>query len=562
MKTAVVIYTRVSSDKQKDNMSLGEQERICRDFVAHQKGDLKVDRVFVEEGESAKTADRTKLKEMLEYCRKNKNTVGHLVVYKIDRFARSVQDHMALQILLKKLGIVLWSATEPIGETTTGKLMEHVLASFAQFDNDVRSERCRNGMRARAEEGCWVSHALVGYVNVKDELKRPTLTFDEKMVKQVRKFFDEFLTGRYTQTEAIALAEKCGVRTAKGRPMSKNGVIGMLNNVAYAGFIQNALTDNKRIKALHPPIIQLEQFNEVQRILRGHKKTIEPLTTRIKRAWPLKRFLYCGQCGQPLTGSASKGRSGGHFGAYHCTKCTKSRDGATVRLPKAQAHEDFGALLDSLVPSDWALKVFKEIVIRRWNLEYRDVQNERRRLDSEIKKLENRKNELFDRWMAGRIKDDKTYDEQSDRITVQKEALEVERADLKSDEIDKERIVDQAVHFIANAREIWQNAAVLDKVRFQKLVYEAGIPVFPDRTFGTAKPSVIYQHLTDIEKAYETNRAELPDENSALVHPTGFEPVTFGSASQHSIQLSYGCKLYTLYFLYIIYLIANRFFNK
>ena len=549
MKTAVVIYTRVSSDKQKDNMSLGEQERICRDFVAHQKGDLKVDRVFVEEGESAKTADRTKLKEMLEYCRKNKNTVGHLVVYKIDRFARSVQDHMALQILLKKLGIVLWSATEPIGETTTGKLMEHVLASFAQFDNDVRSERCRNGMRARAEEGCWVSHALVGYVNVKDELKRPTLTFDEKMVKQVRKFFDEFLTGRYTQTEAIALAEKCGVRTAKGRPMSKNGVIGMLNNVAYAGFIQNALTDNKRIKALHPPIIQLEQFNEVQRILRGHKKTIEPLTTRIKRAWPLKRFLYCGQCGQPLTGSASKGRSGGHFGAYHCTKCTKSRDGATVRLPKAQAHEDFGALLDSLVPSDWALKVFKEIVIRRWNLEYRDVQNERRRLDSEIKKLENRKNELFDRWMAGRIKDDKTYDEQSDRITVQKEALEVERADLKSDEIDKERIVDQAVHFIANAREIWQNAAVLDKVRFQKLVYEAGIPVFPDRTFGTAKPSVIYQHLTDIEKAYETNRAELPDENSALVHPTGFEPVTFGSASQHSIQLSYGCSsIIILYF--------------
>ena len=541
MKTAVVIYTRVSSDKQKDNMSLGEQERICRDFVAHQKGDLKVDRVFVEEGESAKTADRTKLKEMLEYCRKNKNTVGHLVVYKIDRFARSVQDHMALQILLKKLGIVLWSATEPIGETTTGKLMEHVLASFAQFDNDVRSERCRNGMRARAEEGCWVSHALVGYVNVKDELKRPTLTFDEKMVKQVRKFFDEFLTGRYTQTEAIALAEKCGVRTAKGRPMSKNGVIGMLNNVAYAGFIQNALTDNKRIKALHPPIIQLEQFNEVQRILRGHKKTIEPLTTRIKRAWPLKRFLYCGQCGQPLTGSASKGRSGGHFGAYHCTKCTKSRDGATVRLPKAQAHEDFGALLDSLVPSDWALKVFKEIVIRRWNLEYRDVQNERRRLDSEIKKLENRKNELFDRWMAGRIKDDKTYDEQSDRITVQKEALEVERADLKSDEIDKERIVDQAVHFIANAREIWQNAAVLDKVRFQKLVYEAGIPVFPDRTFGTAKPSVIYQHLTDIEKAYETNRAELPDENSALVHLAGFEPATFWFEARHSNPLSYRC---------------------
>lgn len=526
MKNVAVIYTRVSSDEQVDNMSLGEQERICRDFIARQQGDLIVGKVFIEKGESAKTADRTQLKEMLEYCRENKNTVGHLVVYKIDRFARSVQDHMALQILLKKLDIVLWSATEPIGETTTGKLMEHVLASFAQFDNDVRSERSRNGLRARAEGGCWVGHAPAGYVNTRDELKRPTLAFDEKMVGNVRRFFEEFLSGRYTQTEAQALAEKCGVRTRKGQPLSKNGVIWTLNNIAYAGYVQNSLTGNKRIKALHPPIIQLEQFNAVQAILKGRKRSIEPLTTRMKKAWPLKRFLICGQCGQPLTGSASKGRNGDHFGAYHCTKCTKHKDGATVRLPTSLANSNFEALLDSLVPSEWALKVFKEIVIRRWNQEFRDVREERRKIDEQIEALGAKKDELFDRWMAGRIKDDKVYDAQNDRMTVQMQALRQERSELNTDEVDKERVVDEAVHFMAHARDIWKEAPLLDKVRFQKLIFETGIPVFPDRTFGTAQPSVIYEECKDIEQALKMTKAGLPNGNSALAPGTGLEPAT------------------------------------
>ena len=56
---------------------------------------------------------------------------------------------------LKSLGISLRSATEPIDDTSTGKLMEGVLASFAQFDNDVRSDRTRAGMRAALELGRW-----------------------------------------------------------------------------------------------------------------------------------------------------------------------------------------------------------------------------------------------------------------------------------------------------------------------------------------------------------------------------------------------------------------------
>lgn len=403
-----LLYIRVSSDRQVENMSLSEQERICREFCERSsQADFAIDTVFREEGESAKTADRTALQEMLEYCRKNKGRIKHLVVYKLDRFSRRVEDHTALQVLLKKLGILLWSATEPISDTTTGKLMEHVLASFAQFDNDVRSERSRNGMKARALEGCWVNCAPVGYVNVKDPLKRPTLGYaDDDTVKAIRKFFDEFLTGKYKQGDAPAVAKKCGVRTANGTPLSRNAAIAMLNNITYAGYVQNTLTDNKPIEGLHieSAIISLEQHKAIQAILAGRRRSYAaPPTFKLK--WPLKRFLRCSICGHSLTGSAPKG-NGGSYAAYHCPKCTIKKNGQRVSIPKAQAHDDFGALLESLVPSEWALKVFKEIVIRRWNKDFRDVQEQRRKIDGQLKALEDRKNDLFDRWMAGRIKED------------------------------------------------------------------------------------------------------------------------------------------------------------
>jgi site-specific DNA recombinase len=536
-----VVYTRVSSDRQLDGMSLGEQQRLCKEYCKRQG--FKIAHAFVEEGESAKNADRTKLQELLVYCRNNKDNIDYLVVHKLDRFARSMSDHMALRALLNKLEIKLQSASEPISESTTGVLMENVLASFAQFDNDMRAERCRGGMAARAKEGAWISHAPVGYVNMKDIQKRPTLALaDKSEVKNVKSFFDKFSTGKYRQSDAVALAERCGIRTYKGNVMSKTGVIGMLSNVVYAGYVQNKLTDGMRVPGLHikDAIISLDQFNLIQDILAGRKRKHAP-PSRFKAIWPLRRFLLCGNCGHKLTGSSPRGRTG-VYAQYHCTKCTIKKCGVRVSIPKDQAHDDFARLLEQIVPSDWALKVFKTVVLRRWNLDFRDVQDERREIDSALKKLEDRKNKLVEFLLDSNIKQD-DYNEQHARIAAQRDELTMKRAELQDVELNKEEIVDRAIEFISNARSIWEAAAAEDKARFQKVVTETGIPVNPDQTFGTTHLSPIYEELTLIESSVTNKRAELPTENSALVYPTGFEPTTFGSASRRSIQLSYG---YTL----------------
>src|SRR3954468_12269628 len=155
-----VIYVRVSTKEQTENLSLPTQLRACEEYCRRQGYEV-LER-FHEEGESAKTTDRSQLQALLKYCRTHKGKVHFVVVYNLTRFAREKYDHFALRAHLKSLGISLRSATEPIDDTSTGKLMEGVLASFAQFDNDVRSDRTRAGMRAALELGRWTFRAAIG----------------------------------------------------------------------------------------------------------------------------------------------------------------------------------------------------------------------------------------------------------------------------------------------------------------------------------------------------------------------------------------------------------------
>jgi hypothetical protein len=124
-----VIYIRVSTKEQTENLSLSTQLKACEEYCERQG--LEVLARFREEGESAKTADRTELQKLLQYCRLHKGKVQFVVVFNLTRFAREKYDHFALRAHLKSLGISLRSATEPIDDTSTGKLMEGVLAAFA-----------------------------------------------------------------------------------------------------------------------------------------------------------------------------------------------------------------------------------------------------------------------------------------------------------------------------------------------------------------------------------------------------------------------------------------------
>ena len=73
-----IIYIRVSTKEQTENLSLPTQLRVCEEYCRREGYEI-LER-FKEEGESAKTVDRSELQRLLAYCRSNKGKVHFLVV--------------------------------------------------------------------------------------------------------------------------------------------------------------------------------------------------------------------------------------------------------------------------------------------------------------------------------------------------------------------------------------------------------------------------------------------------------------------------------------------------
>ena len=171
-----------------------------------------------------------------------------VVVFNLTRFAREKYDHFALRAHLKSLGISLRSATEPIDDTSTGKLMEGVLAAFAQFDNDVRSDRTRAGMRAALELGRWAFLAPLGYMNARAMGK--SMILDPERAPLVRRAFQDFATGRFTKQEVRTNITALGLKTRRCQPVPSQTFDALLRNHIYIGRVDVRLRhlDARRLR--------------------------------------------------------------------------------------------------------------------------------------------------------------------------------------------------------------------------------------------------------------------------------------------------------------------------
>lgn len=141
----VGIYARVSTN---DQQTLAMQNRAMREYASRRGWTVAMQVRDVNSG-----AGRREVREkLLEAARRREIDV--VLVWRLDRWGRSVTDLLATFQELEHLGVGLVSLTEALDLTTpAGRAMAAMLAVFAAFEREILQERTRAGLAHARQNG-------------------------------------------------------------------------------------------------------------------------------------------------------------------------------------------------------------------------------------------------------------------------------------------------------------------------------------------------------------------------------------------------------------------------
>lgn len=135
-KKLIYGYARVSTSDQETTLQIDALNRAGVDAIYQEK--------------ASSIGVRTELKKLLSILKNN----DLLIVYKLDRLARSLKDLLSILEQLDKVGCQFKSLTEPIDTVSpAGRLMLNILGSVAEFERTLIRERSIAGQRAAMNQG-------------------------------------------------------------------------------------------------------------------------------------------------------------------------------------------------------------------------------------------------------------------------------------------------------------------------------------------------------------------------------------------------------------------------
>lgn len=478
----VVKYTRVSGGKQMLNDSIENQNKTIDEFA--KKFNLEVVANFGDTHESAKTDDRKEFQRMIDFCKRSRGRISTILVYKMTRFSRTGGKAISIADELRnKYGIHIIAVTEPMDTSNpNGVLFQEMQLIFAKWDNVQRQQVTSAGMKSKYNKGEWLSNPPQGYDIVRTsngEHKERKIVLNEEG-KKIKKAWDWKLKGMKNEDIAEKL-NKMGVK------MYKQQIYKIFKNPFYCGLIAHGMLDGKVVEGKQEKMVSQDVFFKIHNLRIASTKYGVP-HKKENEAVPLKVFLKCSDCGEPLTGYVVKKKN---LYYYKCRKkgckCNKSAKDMhnffTDKLSELEVKPEFlqgiAFELEHAYYSQNKDNSEKEIAL---NKRLSELKAEMDRLDEKHYIKEELNKEKYDRLMLKLMEEEKDIYKNLEECTVSISNL-------------SDKII-EAGELCSKLPILWGKNELTEKEMLQKLVYPEGLSYDKKKqAFRTTKTNEAFSQI-------------------------------------------------------------------
>ena len=506
-----VIYARVSSEEQaKHGFSIENQKKQCTEFA--ERNGYYVEKMFVDEGKSAKNLDRPEIQDLITYCSKKSNKIKAVIIWRLDRISRSNEDyHGVLRPLFERKGITLLSATEANVDTIEGDLMRNIGMSFAEYERKIIGVRTKAGLRQKAEQGGYPHHAPIGYKNVTLPDGSKTIVIDETRAMYVRRAFELYDSGMYSLKSLTKKLYEDGFRSVKNHRIAQTTIEYTLKNLFYTGSFKHAgkIYEN----GTHKAIISKELFYRVQERLRDPYKS-----KKHNLEFAYTGMMTCGYCGCQITAENKRDKKGNFkYVYYHCTGA-KGGDCKRDYINELKVDRAFAEIIKYIViPQDIKDRIIdglKETHFRQSGYSKAVKAN----LQREITTLENRIENSLELKLDGNLNHDdwvrynKKWQAEKDRLLAQLQEI----SNLDKQFYDKTSTL---LGFLDNAYDLFLKGTMAQRRKIMEIISEK--IVYKDKNFDI-KLRPVFQDL--VENNYKISKKSSKNRNAEMSIIKGVEP--------------------------------------
>ncbi len=514
---AALIYCRVSGKKQDDEGSgLDSQEYRCRERAKALS--CPVEAVFPDimtgKGDFMK---RRGMVALLAYIDANPHKRYVVIFDDLKRYSRDTEFHLRLRREMQTRNAIRICLNFKFEDSPEGKFLETIIAATGTLEREQNARQTLQKMKARMEQGYWVFHAPKGYKYQKSRHSGKEMVPDEPIASIITEAFEAYACGRLESQAEV----KRFLESQPAYPKNNKGVIpqqrvtDLLTNPLYAGFINHERYGIKWLKGHHQPLISLEIYEKVQK--RRESRACAPTRKDINLDFPLRGFVLCGDCNNPLTACWSKGKRK-KYPYYLCD----TRGCASYRksVPRATIEGEFEAIIKSLQPTKRLFEIAKLMFKQAWNLRSEQAQARTNTYKSDLKAIEKEITQLLDRAIsASNATVIAAYESKIESAERSRQGILEKLAQKPPTTQRFEEFIEHSLIFLANPWKLWASGRFDLQRTVIKLAFSEPVAYDRNKGYRTPKTTLPFKVLQDIS-----------DIKSDLVPPAGLDPLKVGLA--------------------------------